>query len=350
MPKRDKNFAIGDSAAEHGSPRLIRSAVLTAYAEAARACGVDPFRMLRKAGLPTSALEHPDFRIPAERVRVLINTSAEVAGREDFGLMVGGAFKLSMKGALGLLVREQPTIRRAIEVLARYLGHQDDTVEIRLEDRGETLLFTPVILLASARTDRQSVDMTVAKYVQIMRGLLGADWRPLKVCFAHAAPADPAPYVAMFGDVSFDQKADGILLATVDIDVPIPTADPDMAREIARYIERNTTQPGATMADQVTELIRRLLPAGHCTIDRVAQHLGVDRRTVHRRLQQEGMSFTELVHEARRELVTTHLSQRDQSLSAMARMLGFSSLSTFSRWFRQTYGVPASEFRSLLQR
>jgi AraC-like DNA-binding protein len=320
--------------------------MLAAYAEAARSVGIDPFRMLRKVGLPTTALEHPDFRIPAERVRQLIDISAQAAGREDFGLMVGREFKLSMKGALGLLMREQPTVRGAIEILARYLKYQDDSVEIRLEDRGDTLLFEPQLLSAQARSDRQSVEFTLAKYVQLLRALLGPSWRPQKVTFTHGPPADMAPYLDMFDRVEFGGEVNGIVLSAADISVQIPTADPDMAREIARYIERNAAQQSATMTDRVSELIKRLLPAGHCTIDRVAQHLGVDRRTVHRRLTQENKSFTQLVNDARKELVTAQLGQKDQPLGAVANLLGFSSLSTFSRWFRQTYGVPASEFRN----
>jgi AraC-like DNA-binding protein len=350
LSNRDAKFAIGDSVADAGAPRLIRSALLTAYAEAARSIGLDPFRMLRKVGLPTSALEHPDFRIPADRVRQLVDISAEAAGREDFGLMVGREFKLSMKGPLGLLMREQPTVRAAVEVLARYLKYQDDSVEIRLEAQDDGLLFEPVLLSARARADRQTVELTVAKYVQLLRALLGPAWRPQGVRFTHDPPEEIAPYLEMFGRVEFSVGVNGIALSRADLDVEFPSADPDMAREIARYIERNAAQQSATMTDRVTELIKRLLPAGHCTIDRVAQHLGVDRRTVHRRLVQEGKSFTQLVNEARKDLVAAQLGQRDQPLGVVANLLGFSSLSTFSRWFRQTYGVPASEFRNAPQR
>ena len=45
-----------------------------------------------------------------------------------------------------------------------------------------------------------------------------------------------------------------------------------------------------------------LLGTGTCTIDRVAQHLGIDRRTIHRRLANEGETFSDLVEAVRREL------------------------------------------------
>ena len=68
-----------------------------------------------------------------------------------------------------------------------------------------------------------------------------------------------------------------------------------MAREIALYIEANAEPQGVSATEQVSALIRRLLPGGECNVDRVAQLMGVDRRTVHRRLAAEGVSFTQLL-------------------------------------------------------
>jgi hypothetical protein len=70
--------------------------------------------MLRRAGLPVAALDHPDYQIPADRVQALLADCANSAASEDFGLLVGKAFRLSMKGPLGLLMREQPTVRESL--------------------------------------------------------------------------------------------------------------------------------------------------------------------------------------------------------------------------------------------
>jgi AraC-like DNA-binding protein len=68
---------------------------------------------------------------------------------------------------------------------------------------------------------------------------------------------------------------------------------------------------------------------------------------VHRRLAAEGKSFTQLLDNARREVATWQLRHGDQPLGEVTALLGFSSPSTFSRWFRQAYGIQPSEFRRL---
>lgn len=310
--------------------------------------GLDPYRMLRRAGLPVAALEHSDDQIPVNRLQALLADCAKSASSAEFGLLVGGAFQLSMKGPLGLLMREQSTVRGSVEVLRRYLRYQGDNVDIRTAPQPGGLMIMPELL--SARASRQMVEMTLAMYVQIFRGLFGEGWSPARSTFNHAPPTDYAPYRAMLGRVDFDAPVTGFLLTEDDLSTSLGATDPRMAREIARMIEaRGTPGAGVSVSESVSDLILRLLPDGDCGVERVAQYLGVDRRTVHRRLAAEGKSFTQLLEAARREVAARQLSQGVQSLTEVAAMVGFSSLSTFSRWFRQTSGVQPSEYRRRAQ-
>jgi AraC-like DNA-binding protein len=309
--------------------------------------GLDPYHMLRRAGLPVAALDQHDYQIPVDRVQALLADCAKSAASQDFGLQVGAAFKLSMKGPLALLMRQQPNVRSALEVLQRYLRYQNDNVDLRTEPRVGGLVVIPELISPRTRTSRQMIDMTVAMYVQTFRGLLGDDWSPQCVAFADPPPADPRPYEAVLGRVKFGRAQNGFFLTEKDLETPLPEADPQMAREIVRYIEASAPQQAATTAEAVRALILRLLPEGDCSVDRVAQHLGVDRRTIHRRLAIEDRSFTQLLDEARREIATWQLIHSDQPLSDVTAMVGFSSLSTFSRWFRQAFGMQPSEYRRI---
>jgi AraC-like DNA-binding protein len=309
--------------------------------------GLDPYHMLRRAGLPVAALDQPDLRISADRVQALLADCAKSAASEEFGLIVGQRFKLSMQGPLALLLREQPTVREALEALKRYLRYQDENTDIRTEVRGYSVMVLPELLSARTRASRLMVEMTLAMYVQVFRGLLGETWAPNRVAFAHGPPADLAPYAAALGEVEFAAGFTGFLLTREDLATPLPDADPEMAREIARFIETSGAPQTASMSETVAALILRLLPQGECSVDRVAQHLGVDRRTIHRRLAAEGKSFTQLLEAARREVAIWQLKHGRQPLGEVTTLVGFSSLSTFSRWFRQAYGIQPSEFRKL---
>src|SRR4051794_40753146 len=113
---------------------LIRSASLSKYVEVARQAGLDPHRMLSEFGLPQRALQEPELRIPLDAVRELFEVSAMRSGVEAFGLLMAEARRLSHMGPLGLLIREQPTLRLAVEALVRYGSRINEALFLTAEE------------------------------------------------------------------------------------------------------------------------------------------------------------------------------------------------------------------------
>jgi AraC-like DNA-binding protein len=89
-----------------------------------------------------------------------------------------------------------------------------------------------------------------------------------------------------------------------------------------------------------------MLPSQACSADQVAKHLGIDRRTMHRRLGVHGQTFSGIIEAVRAEMVVRYMDDPNRPLAAIAEMLGFSALSAFSRWFRSHYGCSASQWRA----
>ncbi len=301
--------------------------------------------MLRRAGVPVAALDHPDHLIPADRIHALLADCARAANSEEFGLLVGAAYRLPLLGSLGLLLREQASVGDAVTAMRRYMRRQDENLELRAIRKGDGLMVAPELLSARSRGSRLMVEMTLTAMVQVFRGLLGKTWRPTHVAIALPQPRDPGAYAAVLGPVAWGAPVSGFVLTGQELATRRPDANPDVARELARFIEASSPPQGASMSETVRGLVARLLPGGECTVDRVAEYLGVDRRTVHRRLAAEGRSFSLILEETRREVASWQLSHGRQPLSEVTSMVGFSSLSTFSRWFRQAYGVQPSEYR-----
>ncbi|HXQ16350.1 MAG TPA: AraC family transcriptional regulator [Caulobacteraceae bacterium] len=325
-------------------PRIVRSALLVAYIEAARSVGLDPEAMMRRAGIPPAAASDPELRLSFGSVRALLSTSALLSGREDFGLLVGDHIKLSMLGALSLLMRAQPTVQAAFEVYARYIGHLNDTVTIHLKDLGDHVFVIPVIAGPPRATPRASIDTVMGQTLQFLRSLAPGG-RPELTCFAYPAPADTAPHRQRFGSVEFDHECSGLLISKSDLARSLSTADADAARTLVRVVESQGSVPAESMVERVSSLIERLLPSGDCSARRVAQMLGVDRRTLHRRLAMEGVTFTSLLDQMRRDMAVELLRRGGRQVTEVADLLGFSSISSFSRWFHRSHGTSAREYR-----
>ena len=121
-------------------------------------------------------------------------------------------------------------------------------------------------------------------------------------------------------------------------------ADTSMARYAQSYVEAIATR-SATIEDEVRELIAILLPTGRCSLERVAEHLGCDGRTVQRRLAEHNKSFSDILDEQRAEMVVRLIEDKARSLPAVAELLGFSAQSALARWFRDHFGCSIIKWR-----
>jgi AraC-like DNA-binding protein len=150
------------------------------------------------------------------------------------------------------------------------------------------------------------------------------------------------------GSAEFNRDFNGIVCRSSDLDSPISAADPAMARYAQQYVD-SISHTKATYSEKVRELVNLMLPSGDCRMKRIAEHLGVDRKTVHRRLAEEETSFSAIVDAVRTELVNRHLDSRERPLGVVAEMVGFSELSAFSRWFKRRFGRSVSKWRVINQ-
>lgn len=319
---------------------LVRSASLTHFDQVAAASGLDARALVTAAGLPSRCLSDPDLKIPARGVGRLLEMAAAQAHDIAFALRMVESRRLSNLGPLGLLVRDEPTLRSALEALMRHIHAHNEALAVRVEQSGPLVVVRFELDGAGADPLRQATELVVGVAFRVLGVFLGANWRPRLVCFSHRAPPSLAAHRRVFGRaVEFGHEFSGIVCNAADLDTPNPGADPVMAR-YARQLLAKTERSPATTA-RVRELIVLLLPRGHCRVETVAQHLGVDRRTVARHLGAEGASFSELVASVRGELAARYLDDGARSLAEISGLLGFSEPSAFSRWHRQRFGVAA---------
>jgi AraC-like DNA-binding protein len=284
------------------------------------------------------------MRVPARAISLMNELAAERSGAEDFGLRLTEGRRLSNMGPIAMVIREQPNLRAALAQLRRYIWLQNDALSVSIEEVGEIAVLR---LHAPPWTRRQGAEISIGVVMRMFRELLGETWRPLEVHLPHGAPAKLDSYLRVYGVIPiFQQDFIGVVLSRSDLDRPISTADPAMAVQVVRYVEQIAASRGSNFGDKVREMIVLLLPSGGVTVERVAQRLAMDRRTLHRRLVAEGTTFSELLNTARREVAQPLLERGERSFQSVADLLGFSSVSAFAHWFRRQFGSTASAYRT----
>ena len=76
----------------------------------------------------------------------------------------------------------------------------------------------------------------------------------------------------------------GIVLSAEDLDKPNPLADPALAKHAQNYVETLVPEGAHSVELDVRKAIYLLLPMGRATIEQIAQTLGMNVRTLQRRL------------------------------------------------------------------
>lgn len=326
---------------------VIRSASLNGYVELARSVGLNPQTMMRKAGLNPRCLDDLETPISVASARQLLESSAEAAGVEDFGLRLARGRRLSNLGPISIVLREEPTARKALDTLVRYLRLLNASLLTHIEDHADVVIIREEFLIEGSVPIRQSIELAVGVMHRILLELLGPDWRPRQVCFAHRPPRQIATHNALFGaSPVFNSSFNGIVCASKELTAPLPGYDAGMAPYARHFLDEALSRARGNTSDSARQLIAALLPGGRCTAEQVAQHLGVDRRTLHRHLLSEGQSFSALLLAIRSEFAVRQLRDSDRTLAELAELLGFSGASPFAFWFRQQFGCTVSQWRA----
>lgn len=326
--------------------KLHRSACLTNYVDLAQSLHISPFEQLRRVDINPACLTNPDTKIPVSALFQLLENSAQAAGVENFGLRMAEGRRLSNLGPLALVIKSQPTMRQALEAIRSYAHLQAEEVMLLFEENEGVFVIREELMPDGPEPTRQATEMSLGVLYRTLRVLLGNEWRPTAVCFRHSAPADLRVHQRVFdARLQFNSNIDGIICRAAILDDPLPSYDPETARYVRKLLDVMDTEPVKSAVDNVRQLVWLLLPTGRCSVEVVAQHLGLDRRTLHRHLQKSGQTFSDILDGARRDLAIKYLSNSQRPLKDLAELLGFSEPSAFSRWFSSRFGCTASAWR-----
>lgn len=324
----------------------VRAVSLTNYAEVARFVGLDPHKMLRRAGIRPDALADPEHPLPVGPVARLLEDSARESGCMSFGLLMAESRSVESVGAVSLLLKHQGTARDVIDAIIEYQGLMAEAVAFSIEEIGETTILRTEI--AAGPGGRQSVELLMGMTCRIVSAIVSGRWRPESAHFVHGAPADLSAHRRIFQcPLVFESVFNGFACSAASLDAPNPAADSVMARHAQRYLDMLLPEP----ADgSITERARRslylLVPAGRATLEQLGDNLGLHPRALQRMLEKEGRTFATLLNEVRRELALRYLSGSAHAVAAIARMTGYASPSSFTRWFCAEFGMAPAAWRA----
>ncbi|AMY68865.1 AraC family transcriptional regulator [Frigidibacter mobilis] len=326
--------------------RLIRAATFLGFSEAATEVGVDADNVLRAVGLSAEKIADPDTLVPLDAFFDALALVARKSGATDFGVRAASRRGTPDLGPVTLLMRDAETVEEAINYYSSHIAMHAAGFALAVDDRLGSPLIQMELRGRSHEASIQAAHFAVAGTVMTIRWLLRDDFRPEFVSFSHGKPVTDSFAQQFFRcPISYNQTVSGIIVKREDLLQPVRTSSPFMRRQAQKYLFPFIPSPerfGLT----VQRLVAQLLLEGDCSASRIAEHLGLDRRTLNRKLAKEGETFSSVLQKVRVELTLRYIADVQFPLTELAGIVGFSGLSSFSRWFQETFGCSASAWRA----
>jgi len=149
--------------------------------------------------------------------------------------------------------------------------------------------------------------------------------------------------------VEFGADRDEFALHLDARELPIIHADPYLNDLLLKHCEAalaGRRGDVSRLRARVENAISSLLPHGKVPVENLARSLGMSKRTLTRKLSDEGLNFTEILQQLRRDLAVRYLDDRKLHVSKIAWLLGFNEVSAFTHAFKRWTGKTPREMRT----
>jgi AraC-like DNA-binding protein len=312
--------------------------------------GGDPAVLAARFELPDDAAERDEVKVAPSVINEMLEAAAELLAEPFLALRLPAELPLRGYGLAELAARASGTLRDSLALTARYapLVHPHFAFEL-VESVDEACWHqrTPAHVRG---VGRHAHEYGLAHVLTHARAATGGSVTPLRAWFAHARPRSLAPLYRFLGteELTFGEVDSGFALPRSLLDAPLHTSDPRLLATATGLADAalRANPRSHELAPRVAAHLREHLP-DDAIADRVARALHMSARTLQRRLEAEGTSFTEVLDGTREELARALLLEDSLSLGEIGYRIGFADLASFSRAFRRWTGVPPGQFRRL---
>ena len=217
-------------------PRAVGLMSRLAYAKA-KAAGVALEPLLKKAGLTTYQIEHPNVRVPVRHQVKFLDLVGEALGDEFLGCHLAQLPDLRQIGLLYYCMASSDVLIDALQRGARYTSIVNEGITARLSDGAEIRIQLSYVDIGR-HLDRHQIEFWMATIVRLCRDLTGHRVVPVRVRMMHLRERGCPEMADYFGDnIEYGAVADEIAFSKRSGELPLASADPYLNTLLVRYCE-----------------------------------------------------------------------------------------------------------------
>ena len=290
-----------------------------------------------------------DGEVEAWQEMQVIRNLVNILGT-DFPLGIEAGFRhhVTTFGVFGFAILSCASARAALNLTSRYLRLSCAYCHLEIMEEGDQTIFVLSHDELPADIGRFLAERDCATVLSLQREVLPMQLPVARVDVALPPPVYAGQLAGLTGySIRFNQSRICIVIDSQLLDLPLPQAD---QYTLARY-EAECQQLMArrsVLGSYAKQLRDRLLAqSSHFPgLEEMAQQLGVNAKSLQRRLAGEGTTYKAIIDNVREDLATDLLNSTSLSVEDIAELLGYSEISSFSRAFKRWKGVSPLHFKA----
>jgi len=289
--------------------------------------------------------------VPLQAALSFAQWAAQGADIEAFGLRVGSRLQVSHFGAgLRSALQGAASLERALECFARLADREQSNVRYRIDRTGdEVQICSSVDAAPTSETEYLGEWLRIMSLMTVIRYFTGNEWMPPAISLqSQRVPGQHARRAFPRTRFLTGQAETGIIIPASLLSLATTRNYP--RRGVAGVPGTESAAAGPASWDfpvSLQEIVQTYLDDGYPDITLAANIIGCSVRTLQRRLKQYGLSYTDVVQQARFRLATDLLSDPGTKVIDAALAVGYEDPSHFARAFRRLAGVSPNQYRRL---
>src|SRR5262245_6787326 len=312
--------------------------------------GVPVVPLLRRVGLTPEVIADPEERLSVRSQIALLDEAAIALKDDSLGFTLARDFDPRDIGLLYYVMASSQTLGDALKRVARYSRTANEALVVGYRE-GNRLIVSLSYSGVPRHSDRHQIEFCMFGVLRICRLLTGQNVIPQYFSIAHHRSGDNSDMARFVGrKVEFDAEADEFALNVNARELPpLIHADTRLNELLLKYCEAALAERKVDISQlrtRVENAISPLLPHGRVLVEDAARSLGMSERTLARKLLDEGLNFTEILQQLRRDLAVRYLDDRKLHVSKIAWLLGFHEVSAFTHAFKRWTGKTPRQMRA----
>jgi AraC-like DNA-binding protein len=330
--------------------KIYRVSKIATLVDSLQAEGIAAGEALKGVDVSELELRSPDTRVCLNQVIECYRNADRLSAVANFACHAGLRFHVSTYGMYGFAILSSPSYRQAAHFAVQYHQLETPVTDVAFGESGNdgTWKVTPISLPSiDLKLYRFIVELQFGIIISLSRDVMGPSFTPKELRVTYRPMQAQGNYEDVFGcPVMFGQIENALLFDRKWLDQSPELGNELSYLETVRLCDRLLKEMKARigLAGDVREILLHNLTRS-LSIDSISKRLKIPARTLKRRLQQQGTSYSQIAEELKTEIAIKYLRETELSIDEIASCLGYSEPASFREAFRRWTKKTPKQFR-----